>query len=435
MSYTDFKEVANVDAGDTIHYGSDQLKEIIQIFNNKVVANRRPNIKNPWRFSDRIEIAAPASLPSNPSDSSYIHLVVDPTDFHLKVQTSTGSLIDLQSFSLDTNTLAYISSTNNVLGDILKNNSNKYVRFARGAQDTVLTASSTDLVYQKIVNANIDSTAAIGWTKVDKTGSKIKDLADASTMNPTNGQVPTWNSGASRWDAATPPGSSTGEANTASNQGVGGVGPFNAKVGVDLQFKNINAGSSKITVTNDAGNKEIDIDVAQANLTLSSLGGSITDAQYPNTPSGKTYNIDTNTVKHSTTNAQGDLLAYDTTAVKYIRIPRGTNGQYLKATATDVAWSAGPTVPTVFGGISTQSGNGATKVFNIAHGAGTTPTKYSVTPASSQANYANWPSGYPTEHNGGQYYVTADATNLIITYGANIPSGTNNLSWAWLVFT
>lgn len=48
---------------------------------------------------------------------------------------------------------------------------------------------------------------------------------------------------------------------TASNQGVGGVGLYHSKVADDLQFKNINAGSAKITVTNDAGNKEVDIDV------------------------------------------------------------------------------------------------------------------------------------------------------------------------------
>jgi hypothetical protein len=63
-----------------------------------------------------------------------------------------------------------------------------------------------------------------------------------------------------------------GEANTASNQGVGGVGLYNSKVGVDLQFKNINAGSTKISVTNDVPNKEVDIDVAPANIKLDDLG-------------------------------------------------------------------------------------------------------------------------------------------------------------------
>lgn len=433
MSYTDFKEVINVDAGDSTHYGSDQLKEIIQIFNNKIVSSRRPNIKNPWRFSDRIEIMAPPALPSAPTSTNYINLFLDPSDFHLKSQDSTGTLNDLQAFSLDTNILAYTVAGSNVAGDILKNNATKYVRFARGAQDTVLTASSTDLVYQKIVDANVAAGAAIGWSKVSKTSSVLHDIANASTLSGAiNGQVPTWNSGASRWDPQTPPGSGTGEANTASNQGVGGVGVFNSKVGVDLQFKNINAGSSKITITNDAGNKEVDIDVAQANLTLSSLGGSITDAQYPNTPSGKTYNIDTNTLKHSTTNSQGDILAYDTSTTKYIRIPRGTNGQYLKATASDVAWAT-QAIPNVFGGVAVFSGNGTTKVFNIPHGAGTTPTKYQVTMASTNAAQGQ---DVPSYHFTPQFWVTADATNLILNYGGAAPAtGTNNLSYAWVVFT
>lgn len=433
MSYTDFKEVPNVDTGDSTHYGSDQLKEIVQILNAKIVANRRPNIKNPWRFSDRIEIMAAPSVPSQPTSNNYINFFLDPSDFHLKTQDSSGTLTDLQLFSLDTNTLSYTNSSNNVLGDILKNNGAKYLRFPRGAQDTVLTASSTDLVYQKIINANIDPAAAIGWSKVSKAGSVLQDIANCNVSAATNGQVPTWNNAAQRWDPQTPPGSSTGEANTASNQGTGGVGVWNAKVGVDLQFKNINAGSNKITIVNDTGNKEIDIDVAQANLTLSSLGGSITDAQYPNTPSGKTYNIDTNTVKHSTTNAQGDILAYDTGSTKYIRIPRGATGQYLRATASDIAWQSA-TIPTILGGVATFSGNGSTKIFNIAHGAGSIPTKYSVTPASQIANFANYPPAYQQEHNGAQWWVTADITNLIINYGYAPNSGTNNLAFSWQVF-
>ncbi len=75
----------------------------------------------------------------------------------------------------------------------------------------------------------------------------------------------------------------TGEINTASNVGVGGVGVFKQKTGVDLEFKNINAGSNKITITDDTTNNEVDIDIAEANLTLSNIGGSVTDAQVPNT--------------------------------------------------------------------------------------------------------------------------------------------------------
>lgn len=66
-----------------------------------------------------------------------------------------------------------------------------------------------------------------------------------------------------------------GEANTASNVGTTGVGVFKQKTGVDLEFKKINAGSSKVTITDDTGNSEVDVDVAEANLTLANLGGSI----------------------------------------------------------------------------------------------------------------------------------------------------------------
>lgn len=66
-----------------------------------------------------------------------------------------------------------------------------------------------------------------------------------------------------------------GEANTASNVGVGGVGVFKQKTGVDLEFKNVNAGSNKITITDDAANNEVDIDITEANLTLDNIGGTL----------------------------------------------------------------------------------------------------------------------------------------------------------------
>ncbi len=71
------------------------------------------------------------------------------------------------------------------------------------------------------------------------------------------------------------PSGSGGEANTATNVGTGGVGIFKQKTGVNLEFKKINAASSKIAVTDDTANSEVDIDVVEANLTLGNLGGSI----------------------------------------------------------------------------------------------------------------------------------------------------------------
>jgi len=84
-----------------------------------------------------------------------------------------------------------------------------------------------------------------------------------------------------------------GETNTASNQGVGGVGLYNSKVGVDLQFRNINAGSSKVTVTLDAPNKEVDIDVSTAALFASPT--------FTGTPAAPTAAGGTNTTQIATT--------------------------------------------------------------------------------------------------------------------------------------
>lgn len=68
-----------------------------------------------------------------------------------------------------------------------------------------------------------------------------------------------------------------GEANTASNVGVGGVGLFKQKNLLDLEFKNINAGSNKVTITDDVANDEVDIDIVEANIVHQNLSGAGTN--------------------------------------------------------------------------------------------------------------------------------------------------------------
>ena len=68
--------------------------------------------------------------------------------------------------------------------------------------------------------------------------------------------------------------SDVGEANTVSNEGVAGVGLYKQKAGVNFEFKNINAGSAKITVTDDPGNDEVDIDVDESEIALANINTS-----------------------------------------------------------------------------------------------------------------------------------------------------------------
>ncbi len=65
-----------------------------------------------------------------------------------------------------------------------------------------------------------------------------------------------------------------GESNTASNVGTSGIGLFKQKVGVDLEFKNIKANSSKIVVTEDVLNNTVNVD---ANITKADVGLSNVD--------------------------------------------------------------------------------------------------------------------------------------------------------------
>lgn len=78
---------------------------------------------------------------------------------------------------------------------------------------------------------------------------------------------------AATWARTGNPG--TGEANTASNVGTGTGLIFKIKSGLDLVFKSILAGSSKITVTNNTS--DITLDVVEAEIDINALGGGTVD--------------------------------------------------------------------------------------------------------------------------------------------------------------
>ncbi|MCP4248072.1 MAG: hypothetical protein GY778_13580 [bacterium] len=65
--------------------------------------------------------------------------------------------------------------------------------------------------------------------------------------------------GAAVW-VETTAGAGGGEANTGSNQGTAGVGVFDTKAGVELQFRNVAPGSAKVTAALNGKNIEVDVD-------------------------------------------------------------------------------------------------------------------------------------------------------------------------------
>jgi hypothetical protein len=240
MSFVDFKEVNINNPGTSTRYGSNDILDIMQILNGKVVSNRQVRVKNVWQFIDHIEIKAPVSLPGSPTDATIRYLVVDPADNHLKIMKSGGAKIDLESLisnvwnasntetitnktiQVDQNTVNH-SSTNNA-GDILKNNGTKFNRFGRGA--------------------------ALQLLRTNAAGSDL-EWADPSLV------------------------AGGGETNTASNVGTSGIGVFKTKSGVDLQFKKLFAASSNISVVDDVANSKINLDVNLAGISLGSIGGTL----------------------------------------------------------------------------------------------------------------------------------------------------------------
>lgn len=97
MSYVDFKEVSSPTTGTSTKYGSQDILDIMKIFNGKTVGTRRPKIINPWLWQssqDITEIAEPAS-----PDAGNQRLFIDSTSHQLTIKNSSGVKTSLANYN------------------------------------------------------------------------------------------------------------------------------------------------------------------------------------------------------------------------------------------------------------------------------------------------------------------------------------------------
>lgn len=132
--------------------------------------------------------------------------------------------------------------------------------------------------------------------------------------------------------------------------------------------------------------------------------------------SNKTISIDSNTIKHSTTNVAGDILKGDGT--KFIRLAKGSANQVLAVNSdgNDIGWSS-ISAYTEAKGTASKNGDATTTAFTIAHTITGTPSWYWVTPTSLDA--------------ASDFYLGIDSTNITVNYAFPPPTGTGNLTYVF----
>jgi len=128
-------------------------------------------------------------------------------------------------------------------------------------------------------------------------------------------------------------GAGGGTVSGGSNIGTAGVGVFKQLNGTSLEFKKINAGSSKVTITDDTANNEIDINVVESALSLSSIGGTL-----PVTKGGTGVTSLTGIIKG---NGTGNMSAATANTDYLIPITSGANTDILTRDANGVPQGSG----------------------------------------------------------------------------------------------
>lgn len=157
-----------------------------------------------------------------------------------------------------------------------------------------------------------------------------------------------------------------GEMNTGSNINTAGVGVFVQKLGVDLQFKGVKAGSTKVTVTDVPADNTIAVDVVVAQIapliSHALLANVLPDQHHPRAHSlastsdhnstivvGRMMMADANGLPAQASNTDAQVSAAVTASHARLHamdsasdhgVGTGTPGQFVRQVAGAVAWSS-----------------------------------------------------------------------------------------------
>ena len=99
MSFVDFREITVDNPGTSIRYGGNDLKEVMQVLNAKIVPNRQVKILNPWKFDTFLEMKNQAVSPADPA-TDYVRMypkAIDANNNGLFGKTKeNGSVVEIR---------------------------------------------------------------------------------------------------------------------------------------------------------------------------------------------------------------------------------------------------------------------------------------------------------------------------------------------------
>ena len=343
--------------------------------------------------------------------------VTIPTGTRTLVARDTIDTLLTKTINVNSNT---ITATSQASGDILVNNGTQFLRLAKGTTGQVLQSTASTLQWITL-GSFAASNATNTWSAAQTFNDTMLLLRNpANTFSVTLGAgaqtaaktftFPLISGSSDTISTATSTSTLTNKTLTSPViSSISNTGTLTLPTSTDTLVGR----ATTDTLTNKTLTSPIISTISNTGtITLPTATTTLMGRDTTDTVTNKTYAIDSNTFKHSTTNAAGDIIKSNGT--QYIRLARGTNNQVLASTAVDIAWTSlnNQTV-----GTALASGNGSGTAFAIPHSLGSNPYEATIQCSSHSTAFT---------------YVT-DATNITVTFVTAPPSGTNNVKFHWAV--